>query len=277
MSKKIYEMVTDRILEQLEKGTIPWRRPWTANGMAVSWDKQKPYRGINALVLPGGEYATYKQIEKAGGTVKKGSKGFPVVFWKWLDVEDEDTGEQKRIPFLRYFTVFEINSQAEGIESKRKEQSFDHDPIQTADDIVKSFKDSPKVYHAPGRAYYRPSDDLVSVPEIRDYERPQEYYSVLFHELAHATGHASRLNRSGIAQLSGFGSDPYAREELIAEMGAAMLCGIAQIDNDQVVENQAAYIDSWRRKLKDEPQLIVQAAAAGQKAADYIQGVKYDN
>lgn len=272
---KIYEMVTDRIVKLLENGVVPWRRPWRV-GAAVNWKTQKPYRGINTLLLEPGEYASFKQISEAGGKVKKGEKGHIVVFWTWLDKEDAETGEMTKIPFLRYYTVFEINRQCEGLQSKRNDQTFVHDPIEEAERIFSGYKDAPPVKFASGRAFYRPGDDSISVPPLCDYAKPEEYYSTLFHELVHSTGHEKRLNRSGITELAAFGSETYSKEELVAEIGAAMLCGVAGIDNS-TIENSAAYIGGWLRKLRDDKKLIVHAAAQAQRAADYILGVSFED
>ena len=267
---KVYEMVTERIIALLEKGVIPWRRPWR-NGVAVNWKTQKPYRGINALLLEPGEYATFKQVAEAGGKVKKGEKGQIVVFWTWIEKEDPETEEMVKIPFLRYYTVFEINKQCEGLQSKRNEDTFQHDPIAEAEKICQGYADAPPIRFASGKAYYVPKLDYISVPPLCDYEKPQEYYSTLFHEMVHSTGHENRLNRPGVTELAGFGSESYSKEELVAEIGAAMLCGIAGIDN-HTIENSAAYIGGWLRKLKEDKRLIVLAAAQAQKAADYILG-----
>ncbi|WNC17936.1 zincin-like metallopeptidase domain-containing protein [Brevibacillus brevis] len=275
MSQKIYEMVTERIMKMLEQGVIPWRRPWVVNA-AVSWKTQTPYRGINTLLLPAGEYATWKQITEAGGHVKKGEKAHIVVFWRWLEVEDEETGDKEKVPFLRYYSVFEINTQCEGLESKRGEISFEHDPIAEAENIVNGFADAPEIYFSSGRAYYVPAKDYISVPPINDYPKKEEYYSTLFHEMIHSTGHKNRLNRPGIETVAAFGDEVYSKEELVAEIGAAMLCAKAGIDNS-TIENSASYIGSWLRALKNDKKLVVQAAGLAQKGVDYILGVKYED
>ncbi|WP_160037206.1 ArdC family protein [Paenibacillus sp. An7] len=256
----------------LAAGVVPWRRPWVVSG-AVNWITQRPYRGINTLLLPPGEYATYKQITEAGGSVK-GAKSQIVVFWRWLEKEDADTGEAEKIPMLRYYRVFDIKD-CKGIKSKRKEISFDHDPIAEAEAIVDGYADAPPIGFTSGRAYYMPSPDRVSVPPIQDYPKAEEYYSTLFHELIHSSGHQSRLNRPGIEEYAAFGDENYSKEELIAEIGAAMLCATCGIDNS-TIENSAAYIQSWHRKLKNDPTLIVKAAGQAQKATDYILGTTFD-
>ncbi|OUS68521.1 antirestriction protein [Paenibacillus sp. MY03] len=274
MSQKIYEMVTERIVKLLESGVVPWRRPWRS-GAAVNWLTQKPYRGINALLLDAGEYASFKRITEAGGTVKKGVKGEIVVFWKWLEKKDEETGETEKIPLLRYYKVFNIATQCEGLESKRNsEPAYEHDPIEEAERLVTGYADRPPIHFAPGRAFYRPGDDMISVPPMVDYKQPEEYYCTLFHELVHSTGHTKRLNRSGITELAAFGDENYSKEELIAEIGAAMMCGVCGIDNT-TIENSASYINGWLRALKDDQRMIVLAAGKAQRAADYMQGISF--
>jgi len=271
----VYEIVTDKITQKLEAGVIPWRKPWNNNGLAVNWKTQKAYRGINTMLLDAGEYATFKQITESGGSVKKGEKSQLVVFWKWLDVEDKDTGKIEKVPFLRYYNVFEINTQCEGLESKRKDvESFNHNPIEDAESLIKGFKDCPSISFKPGSAYYVPTTDSISVPAISEYKISEEYYSTLFHECIHSTGHKNRLNREGITKIASFGSETYSKEELVAELGASMLCGVCKIDNN-TIDNSASYIKSWLRKLKEDSKLIVTAAAQAQKAADYIQGISY--
>ncbi|HER2025582.1 ssDNA-binding domain-containing protein [Bacillus infantis] len=269
--KNVYEMITERIIEQLEEGVIPWRKPWI-NGGAVNWKTQKPYRGINTFLLEAGEYATFKQIKEAGGKVKMGEKSHIVVFWKWLEKENEENGKIEKIPYLRYYRVFEINSQVEGLESKRKEVSFDHDPIEKAEEIYKGYINCPDYTFYSGRAVYYPTLDKINCPPIKDFIKAEEYYSTLFHEMIHSTGHKSRLARSGVTTANvAFGDEVYSKEELVAELGAAMLCGVAGIDNS-TIENSASYINSWLRSLKDDSRLVVQAAAQAQKASDYILG-----
>lgn len=271
---KVYGVVTKRVVELLEKGVIPWRQPWTGKlRFPVNWVTKKAYRGVNLWILPPGEYATFRQIQEAGGRVKKGEKSHIVVFWNWIEKEDEETGELVKIPFLKYYNVFEINTQCEGLESKFKAETFDHDPIEAAEKIVRGYADCPEIRFESGRAYYHKVLDFISVPPLEDFKNPHEYYCTLFHEMVHSTGHPSRLNRQGIASPAAYGDEAYSKEELVAEMGAAMLCGVCGIENS-TIENSAAYIGGWLRKLKDDKRLVVHAAAQAQKAADYILGVQ---
>ncbi len=267
----VYEMVQEKILDQIAKGVIPWRRPWIS-GQAISWRSQKPYRGINQFILDPGEYATFNQIVESGGKVKKGSKGSIVVFWKMNEFENEE-GEIESRPLLRYYKVFNVRTQAEGIEPKQKEITFAHDPIESGEKIISMYADKPAISFNPGKAYYIPSTDHISIPDKSDFPQIEEYYSTLFHELVHSTGHQTRLNRNGITEMTAFGSENYGKEELIAEMGAAMLCGVARINN--TIENSAAYLAGWARAIKGDVRLVVMASAAAQKAADYIQGIKF--
>ncbi|PFP29367.1 antirestriction protein [Bacillus sp. AFS073361] len=268
----IYEMVTNQIIEQLEKGVIPWKKSWVSGG-AVNWKTQKGYRGINVMLLPPGEYATFKQIAEAGGKVKKGAKSSIVVFWKWL--EKEENGKIEKVPLLRYYRVFDINSQVEGLNSKRQAQTFEHDPIEKAEEIIKGYVNSPTVGFSSGGAYYQPSMDHVNMPPMKDFFSAEEFYTTFFHELAHSTGHKSRLDRDGITGTHRFGSEDYSKEELVAEFTASMLAGVCGIEQ-KTLENAAAYIQSWLRVLKDDKTLLVKAGSQAQKAADYILGVKWE-
>ncbi|PPA68733.1 ArdC family protein [Jeotgalibacillus proteolyticus] len=275
MTKNVYEIVTDKIIEELEKGVVPWRKPWI-NGGAVNWKTQKPYRGINTFLLSGGEYATFKQIKEAGGKVKKGEKAHIVVFWKLLEKEGKDSDKTEKVPLLRYYKVFEINNQVEGLNSKREQKTFNHDPIEKAEEIYKGYLHSPDYTFYSGRAVYSPSMDRINCPPLKDFTKAEEYYSTLFHEMVHSTGHKSRLARSGVTtQNVAFGDEVYSIEELVAEMGAAMLCGMAGIEN-QTIDNSASYIQSWLRSLKEDHKLVVRAAGQAQKASDFILNIRFE-
>lgn len=249
---------------------------------------KRGYRGVNVFLLhammhESPFWLTYNQARELGGHVKKGERACPVVFWKRLQVDDigEPTGK-KIIPFLRYYSVFNV-AQCEDIPPDKipvlNGSKREHCPITEAESIVATMPQKPEIRHGGGRACYSPSFDRVDMPQPETFRSGQDYYSVLFHELTHATGHESRLNRNGVSgsdgEWSAFGSTPYAREELVAEMGAAFLSGHAGIV-ERTLDNSAAYIQSWLARLKEDKRLIVQAAAAAQKAADFILGRKYD-
>lgn len=283
----LYQTVTDRILFALDQGTVPWKRPWSVEGgIHVNLKSKKAYRGVNQLLLDLAAMAegytspywvSFKQAQDLGGSVKKGEKSTLITFWKRIEVKDVNApGGKKKIALLRYYRVFNV-AQCEGIEDKVPAtvtaDGTEFDPIESAEYIVENMPNKPPVSHGGDRACYSPMLDAVTMPHRKQFVGESEYYSTLFHELAHSTGHKSRLDRD----LNGtFGSDPYADEELIAEITASFLnaqCGIL----DDVIENSAAYIEGWRRKLSNDPKLIVKAAGKAQKACDYILDIKWNN
>ncbi|MFS0558848.1 ArdC family protein [Brevibacillus sp. 179-C9.3 HS] len=279
MSDTIYKKVTDRIIAELQKGVVPWRKPWT-NSPAVNWVTQKPYQGINTLLLSPGEYATFLQVKEAGGRVKKDEKGSLVVFYKKSRVKNgtdtgdcEEDGEDQRYVWYKQLSyVYEINTQCTGLESRREEVFHQHDPISEAEEIIRGYIDGPPIHFASGRAVYYPARDVISVPPMEDYPNLEEYYSTVFHEQIHSTGHWNRLKRSGIMTNTKFGSQVYSKEELVAEIGATMLCAQCGIDNS-TIENSAAYIGGWLRQLKSDPMLIMHASSQAQKAVKYMLGI----
>jgi antirestriction protein ArdC len=245
---------------------------------------QKEYRGVNVFLLHAMSYQsafwlTFNQAKELGGSVKRGEKACPVVFWKWLDAEEN--GQAKRIPFLRYYSVFNL-AQCEGIPEDKipalSGAKREHCSIAEAERVVASMPKCPAIKTGLDRAYYSPSGDFVGMPSPEQFRTAEDYYSVLFHELTHSTGHDSRLNRKGVTgaegEWSAFGSTPYAKEELVAEMGAAFLCGQVGIV-ERTLDNSAAYVASWLQRLKDDRRLVVHAAAQAQKAADFILGKQH--
>jgi len=273
-----YDVITNRIIELLEQGTVPWKKPW-ANGSAPKNLKSgKEYNGINSLLLNVASYAspywlTYRQANERGGHVKKGEKGYPVVFWKWLDKKEDDSDDEntKRIPLLRYYTVFNVE-QCNNIEYPQPAgHTLEFNPIDKCEDVVSQMPHPPKITHEEQRAFYRPLEDRVNMPRKESFGSEPEYYSTLFHELSHATGHSARLDRPGITKPAPHGSYPYFREELVAETGAAFLCGHCSIDT-RTIENSASYINDWLKMLKEDKRLVITASAQGQKAADYVLG-----
>lgn len=281
MSAAIYQIVTDRIVELLEKGVVPWQKPWRGiPGAPRNLVSGKPYRGVNSLLLHAAGHAspywvTFRQAQALGGHVRRAEKGLPVVFWRWLDVENKETGEKEQVPLLRYYTVFNV-AQCEGLTVPAADQPIrDHSPLQVAEQIVAGMPKCPRIEYGRSRACYSPVTDLVKMPAAERFTTAESFYSVLFHELTHSTGHESRLNRKAVSRSGGerpeFGSDPYAQEELVAELGAAFLCAQAGIV-ERTVENSAAYVAGWLETLKNDTKLVVQAAAQAQKAADWILG-----
>lgn len=280
-----YKLITDRIVEALEAGVVPWHQPWDARHDGPrSLSSRKPYQGVNVFTLlltamakgyTSPWWGTYKQIVERGGQVRQGEKGTPVVFWRILEVKDANAPDgKKKIPMLRYFTVFNAD-QAEGDDFKVPASDVveqDIDPVDYADEIVQGYiaAGGPPVSHGGDRAAYAPTLDKIVMPTTGQFHSAAGYYSTLFHELGHSTGHASRLNRDGITDPIKFGSEKYGKEELIAEMSAAFLCAEAGVA--QTVETHAGYIASWLRTIQGDPKLVVQAAGAAQKAANLVLG-----
>lgn len=282
----VYDIVTDRLVALLERGVVPWQKPWAQRDAAGelilprNLVSGRAYRGVNVFLLGSAGYSspywlTFKQALDLGGHVRKGEKSTPIVFWKILEKDDaEAPGGKARIPLLRYFSGFNLQ-QCEGIEAPAATApaapASTFSPIETAARIAADMPKAPTLTHNEARAYYRPITDTVNMPKQDLFRSEAEYYSTLFHELTHATGHAARLGRPGITELAAFGSAVYSREELVAEMGAAFLSAEAGILH-HTAENSAAYLASWIQALKGDNKLAVIAAAQAQKAADWIMG-----
>ena len=277
----VYDIITERILKKLEEGTVPWRKPWQGGDAGIPRNVQTgyPYRGINVFLLAAAGYAspywlTFRQVKRRGGTVRKGEHGTPVIFWKRRDPEDgEDGGEDQRaVPVLRYYLVFNLE-QCDGVSipvtSLAPQRAFS--PIARCEEILERMPDAPRIEHGRTHAAYLPVRDTVILPNRSAFESEAAYYATLFHELAHATGHARRLARPAVMDTASFGSHAYSKEELIAEMGAAFLCGGAGIEA-ATLESAASYIDGWIRVLRGDGRLVIQAATHAQRAADFILG-----
>ena len=279
--KTVHDILTERIMEKLENGVVPWERPWVgASGPPIRMYNMQPYRGINVFLLGCEGFASpywgsLKHINDKGGSIKKGEHGSLCIFSK-PDVKripvdgengEEDFVEKKRW-ILRYYKVFNLQ-QTEGLEGVFPEpEKFEFNPIEKCESIIEGMPNRPELRHGGGRAFYRPSDDFVQVPEREHFKSPEGYYAVTFHEFVHSTGHESRLKRD-IRNL--FGNHKYSKEELVAEMGASFLCGVAGIENS-IIDNSAAYIASWLKALKNDKTMVYWAAQEAQKAAEYILG-----
>ena len=281
MAKSVYEMVTDRIISQLEQGVIPWQKPWTGiRSGAYNRIIKKSYSLLNQMLLQhDGEYATYKQWTDLGGHVRKGEKSEIVVFWKIQPVEDikeDGTKEVKQIPLLRYFNVFHI-SQVDGVEPLSKDALNEIEPIEKAESILYSYwtKENITVEHVAGdKAYYSPSLDMIHLPLFEQFISANEYYSTAFHESIHSTMKESRCDRAEDrkGKLVAFGSNEYSKEELVAEIGSASLMNIIGIETNKSFRNSSAYIQNWLSVLKNDVKFIVSASSKAEKAVDYILG-----
>ena len=289
--ENVYQMVTDRIVAQLKEGIIPWQKPWTVSGsaedVAISFVTRRPYSFVNQMLLGRpGEWLTWKQIGELGGKVRKGAKAGIVVFYKQLvikdptrKVKDEDGNEvdaTKRIPLLKYYNVFHL-SDVEGIDSKivKGEKPSTLEPVEEAEEVITAYvsREDGLTFvcdKESDRAYYSPGEDKVVVPQISQYAIVEEYYSTTFHELTHSTLKESRCNRVAENAHAFFGNEDYSREELVAEMGSAMLCNRLGLDAKKAFRNSVAYIQGWLKELQNDDHMIVWAASRAEKAAKYI-------
>ena len=275
MNTKSYDRITERIVSLLEQGTVPWHKPWqVTTGLPRNLITQKPYRGINVFLLMAMSYEsphwlTLRQANQLGGTVKKGEKSCPVVFWKPMEVTDKASGEVEKVPLLRLYHVFNV-VQCEGLKNVpiTDETAF---AVTKPAEIVAKMPQRPAIKHGMAHAFYSPPDDTVGMPERKRFNTDDSYHATLYHELLHSTGSEKRLKRASIMERNGYGSDPYCKEELIAELGSAFLCGQAGIV-ERTIDSYDAYLEGWLKQLKNDRKLIVYAAAQAQKAADFILG-----
>ncbi|TWI96829.1 antirestriction protein ArdC [Mucilaginibacter frigoritolerans] len=277
----VFAIITNRIIEQLEKQVIPWRKPWIEGGHPQNLFNKRPYSGINTWLLGSLGYAqnyflTFKQLKAVGASVKKGEKGTMVVFWKKLPPEQtsEDTEQQSAKTVLRYYYVFNI-------------AQIDHLPevvnipypvhpisqIGACEEIIEVMPHCPVITHGKQAAFYDPLKDRINMPKQGSFDSVASYYGTLFHELIHSTGHQSRLNRKEIVEPSKYGSEPYSIEELTAEIGACYLNSVAGIIHDEF-DNSVAYIKGWIDKLRSDKRIIVYASGQAQRATDYILNVQ---
>ena len=277
MAFDIYTAVTDRIIQQMEHGILPWAKPWGGiTGGAYSGITGRPYSLLNQMLLSKpGAYYTFDQIQKQGGSIRKGEKSQMVVFWKQVPVKDQDslTGEVKEnlIPMLRYYNVFHID-QCDGITCT----NVTEEPMHTdadADSIIRAYLDRSGVtliHKISDEAYYSPSRDCVVLPLPEQFKSMEERYSTAFHELAHSTGHQSRLDR--LSATAHFGNESYSKEELVAEITATALMNYTGLENNRTFRNSAAYIQGWLTALRNDKRMIVSASGAASKAFEYIVG-----
>lgn len=282
----VYSIVTDRIISEMEKGIIPWIKPWDHVGPVFARNAitKKPYSFMNQMLLgmKGGYWLTYKQLTERNGTLNKGAKSSIVVFYKMNEYEKTDNegnaiinengeAEKKRVPMLRYYHVFNVldTSLAEQYVNIAEERN--NEAIDDAEKIINGYVTGSGIgfYNKDmsNEAYYSPSEDYVRVPVIDQFDNVAEYYSTVFHEFTHSTGHPNRLDR---LTKTHFGSSKYAKEELVAEMGAAFALATIGIDNKQAEQNNVAYLQNWIKKLQEDDHLIVSAASMAEKAVNFI-------
>jgi antirestriction protein ArdC len=285
VSDTVQRIITERMIAALQRGTVPWHKPWQATaGQPRSMSSGQPYRGVNVFLLAMSAaeegygspfWGTYRQIGHLGGQVRKGEHSTLVVFWKKAQTEHRDpqTGEltAKPLPVLRYYRVFNA-AQADHLPEQFYPAPGEHSEIAGPQAVLDGYlARGPKLLHVAGdRADYHPATDTIRLPQRAQFRTGAGYYATAFHEAGHSTGHPSRLNRPGIAAFDHFGSGKYAREELVAQMTSSLLCGQTGIDNPETFENSASYIASWLTALNNDTRLVITAAAQAQRACDVI-------
>lgn len=294
-----YQMATDRICELLEQGVKPWAKPWTS-AMDCGWSgiDGHPYTFLNQMLLANperkyksieeltedvrGEWVTYNEAKKRGGNIRKGEHGRRVIFFSMVDKkgqEDVPEDERVQIPIASVSTVFKI-SQCENVSQKYHlddDRLYDFNTDQNADEIASGyiFREGIVFRTLKGdKASYNPVTDTVTLPLPEQFRNWQEYYSTLFHELTHSTGHEKRLNRFSKGSVAAFGSDNYSAEELVAEIGSASICSTLGIDTSGSITNSASYIQNWLEALKNDKRMIVTASSKAEKAVRMIFNIK---
>jgi antirestriction protein ArdC len=285
----VYQMVTDLIIEKLEQGRIPWHQSWNNYGPAVNYLSRKPYRGINRLLLSGLHdkpfYLTFKQAADLGGRVKKGARSIPITYWNFVytdketkkrlslnEVQSYPADKIQKSAFLKYYRVFNIDDIRHiEFDLPNIDTHSDNLSIEQCDAVLYNMKDRPEIRHTHPDPYYHPREDYINMPPIERFKSSEMYFSILFHELCHASGHPKRLNRFKDNEINPFNSkSSYSLEELVAEIGAAFLNNHTGILNDETIKDSTAYIQGWLEQLRNDKKFIVEASAKAQKAVDYI-------
>ena len=279
-----YQRITNFVFEQLEKGNVIWQQGWNSLGLPKNIVTGRVYQGWNVFLLnfitlyhefKTPYFLTYVQAMAAGGTIRRGQTGFPVVWWatmeskdKFIEINGERQAQTFRVP--KCHTVFNID-QTHGIEFPKVEELFrsHSEMIHACDEVINNMPNRPGIKHGGDKAYYNKATDCITLPNVEIFHSDEAYYKTKFHELAHSTGHKSRLNREELMKSDGFGNELYSKEELTAELTAAFLCAICGIEQQTIV-NSAAYIQGWLKSLQNDKRLILKAAAQAQAAANYI-------
>lgn len=288
-----YELQVETLIERMEADNLaPWHMPWSVNaGVPSNLVSGKPYRGSNAFIAAivgmsrgytSPYWLTFKQARDLGGKVRKGENaankrgGIPIVFFKLMENEGHTVAKPNVVPLVRYSRVFNIE-QCEGIDHARlreiREVRAEVEPLAAAGQMLGDYHNAPSISEGGGRAFYQPSTDHVRIPAASHHNTPADHFCVLAHELAHSTGHRTRLNREGVTNVGAFGDHMYATEELVAEFSAVLLAHRYAVNLSPVrVDNSAAYLKGWAAKLRKDPRILYQAASKAQKAVEHIAG-----
>ena len=279
----LYQTITDKIIDQLERGVAPWHQPWAniGGGLPRNVVSRKSYRGINTLLLWNAAeehgyrsslWATYRQWDLLGGHVNRGERATKIIYWNVATktTVDRATGEEKdEKRFLcKEYSVFNLDQcGGEALDRFRvarpATEFTDFGPTEEAIAATGA-----EIRHGGDRAFFDTTGDFVQLPIKEAFEGPAFYYACALHELAHWSGHESRLNR--INKLARFGDETYAAEELVAELSAAFLTATLGITNERTLDNAAAYLGHWLSILRKNNRAIFTAATAASKAADFI-------
>jgi antirestriction protein ArdC len=282
----MYGQVAESLIGLMESGEAPWTKPWIVRGRNDPFAPRNgyydsAYNGFNSLYLScvmadrgwsDPRFFTYKNAESLGGQVREGEKSTLVVYNKRVSKKDEESDKVKSFYLMKYYRVFNA-AQIDGVEEYVPvvvEEVVPDDPFGVAAGVGADWFEYTGVVlgHGGDRAFYSPSGDLIQMPEKSQFMGMFNYYHTLFHEVIHSTGHESRQNRF---KVESFGSERYAKEELVAEFGAAMVCVNAGVPIER--EESADYIRQWAKRCKDDPGLLVTAVNAAQRAADMVLNV----
>jgi len=293
---KVYKTIISKLVTMIEKtGELPWNKPWKGiDQVDRNMVSERCYRGINRLITafqqyPSPFWLTFKQVKELGGTIKSGESGTPIVYWLkvYLDQDgnkvdekivetmtEDERAELKLIFSPRYYTIF--NAKQCELNGKEKEvpvvELAEHERITRCENVIKSYRGKPEIQEIKSsRAYYSPSNDLIVLPLMGQFGKVEDYYSTLFHESIHSTGHKSRLGRLDKQTMNFDAKQDYSFEELVAEIGSAFIgadCGIEK----KVIDNSAAYLQGWLKVLKSDSAMLFKAAAVSEKAVAYIYG-----
>ena len=280
-TKDIQEQVTNKLTSLIDAGTNPFQQCWKGvreNGLPYNLNSKRAYSGTNVALLlmqatPCNAWVTYKGALELGGNVKKGATSTLVIYWKFLKIKDKETKEEKTVPMLKSYRVFNALRDCEGlehlVEGMKPEDILPSKPETALQDYVD--REGITLQHGGNRAFYQPSMDLVQMPHEQAFISKDHYQGVLAHELIHSTGIEKRLNRKGLGLKAAFGSESYAFEELVAEFGACITCAMIGVEPDW--NNSAAYLEGWSSKLKENPSWAVSASGQAGKATNFILGI----
>lgn len=285
---KVHQIVTDKVLEMIKNGVAPWKRPWKVGaGKQRSIDmisKGTYYNGINQFMLSmtanmfgwSNVWLTFNMIKARNGTIKEDQRknGTCAYFYKMLQRENQVTGDlENSHPMFRFFLVYNLD-QVDGIVVKGVNDGTVNVPetLPAPQSIVDGYQNAPEIRFGGDRACYSPTIDKISMPALEAFDTVENYYATLFHEMAHSTGHLTRLNRKEIMDPISFGSHDYSLEELVAELTSVYLCDNCGISNNRTLESAAGYLAHWHAALKNDPNMFATAASRAQKAATHILG-----